>query len=181
MVNNHKPIVIFGPSGSGKTTLVKNIVLPSDSNLVKTVTTRIKRTQEDDDYEFVSETHFRWLIDNNLLFEWSVVHGNLYGTPKNEFKTQHPLIILDISGALRIRFLFPESALIFIDVPDHELRQRLKARDSGEDPLRNSKRLRNSERLWCRAHKHLAHTVIRSNLPTATNLLQQTIKKYAQR
>lgn len=80
-------LVLSSPSGAGKTTLSRQI-LERDAGLrvSVSVTTRKPRSGEVDgrDYHFRSLTEFEALRDAGGLLEWAPVHGNFYGTPKDD-------------------------------------------------------------------------------------------------
>ena len=134
-------IVITGPSGCGKSTLA-NRVLAELENVEFSVsyTTRQKRSTEIEgkDYYFVSEDKFKRMIQEEKFVEWAIVHGNYYGTSKDELerKTKEGDLLLDIDvqGAEQIRKGLKETIFIFILPPLFpELKRRLKER--GQDSL----------------------------------------------
>ncbi len=132
--------VVAAPSGTGKSSLVKAL-LELDSHLVVSTshTTRRPRGQEQDgrEYHFISEEEFRRKVANDDFLEWAEVHGNLYGTSRNEVEArissgQDVILEIDWQGALQIKNIFPNAVLIFILPPSwEELAQRLNRR--GED------------------------------------------------
>ena len=78
-------IIISAPSGSGKTTLCRSI--QAEISKIKwsvSFTTREIRKMEKNgiDYQFISESTFRKLIDQSFFVEWEKVHGFYYGTSK---------------------------------------------------------------------------------------------------
>ena len=79
-------ITISAPSGAGKTTLCRSIQaqVPQIKWSVS-YTTRKKRKIEKNgvDYQFISESTFKKLIDNSFFAEWEKVHGFYYGTSKD--------------------------------------------------------------------------------------------------
>lgn len=80
-------VVISSPSGAGKSTISRNL-LESDRNLSLSVsvTTRAKRGSEIEGihYHFKSKRDFELMRDGDALLEWAEVHGNFYGTPRQE-------------------------------------------------------------------------------------------------
>ncbi len=96
--------VLSAPSGCGKTTIVKR-VMAALPELVFSVshTTREPRPGEVDgkNYHFVDESTFRQLSQQEptAFLEWAQVHGNFYGTSRDEVLRQQQLgkdVILDI-------------------------------------------------------------------------------------
>ena len=124
--------VISGPSGSGKTTLAKGILaLPVfRRKLVRSVslTTRPRRTGEVNsrDYFFVSRDEFSRLKRNKKILEWTRYLGYDYGTPKALIdrglsKKKFIVLCLDIRGARRVRFCYPDdTTTIFIMPPSFQ-------------------------------------------------------------
>jgi guanylate kinase len=134
-------IVITGPSGCGKSTLA-NRMLTELENVEFSVsyTTRRKRSAEIEgkDYYFISEEKFRRMIQEKKFVEWAIVHGNYYGTSKNELEKKAAegdlLLDIDVQGAEQIRKKHKEAVFIFILPPLFpELRKRLEER--GQDSL----------------------------------------------
>lgn len=132
-----KIIVISSPSGGGKTTIVRRI-LSEFPEIVFSVsaTTRPKRPDEINGvhYFFLSEKEFEEKIKNNEFIEWERFYDYYYGTLKtfvldNIENGKTVLLEIDVKGALSVKKLFPDSILIFIDVPSfEELVNRLKKR-----------------------------------------------------
>lgn len=107
-------------------------------NLVFSVshTTRRPRTTEQDgrEYHFISHDQFWSLIEAGGFLEWAEVHGNLYGTSRNEIATATSKgargIIFDVDqqGARQIKSHCPDAVSIFILPPSMDV---LHARLSG--------------------------------------------------
>ena len=137
--SNSKIIVISSPSGGGKTSIVKN-VLKEFSEIVFSIsaTTRPKRNNEIDgvDYYFISEEQFLEKIQRDEFIEWERFYDYYYGTPKelvnNTLKSNKSILLeLDVKGALSVKKLYPDSIIIFIDVPSfEELIKRLQIRNT---------------------------------------------------
>ncbi len=138
-------ILISGPSGAGKSTIIKALMdRHKNLKLIKTFTTREKRTQEDDSHFFVSKKEFEELINSKKLFEFENVHDDIfYGTPlsvleevlegKNNFIKD-----IDVKGMLKLKKFFNGKAkvfTIFLDNNDQILAQRLKARGESEEMI----------------------------------------------
>jgi guanylate kinase len=144
--------VVSSPSGGGKGTIIRH-VLAVVKNLRYSVsyTTRAPRLGEVDgrEYFFVNRETFEAMVAAGEFLEWACVHGNLYGTSKEqvieETAAGSDLILeVDVQGAASVRQLLMDSVSIFILPPSYEvLRQRLIAR--GTDSLEELElRLRNA-------------------------------------
>ncbi len=80
-------LVLSSPSGTGKSTIARELLAKEDSlELSVSVTTRAKRGSEIDGthYHFISVRDFERRRDTDALLEWAEVHGNYYGTPRDE-------------------------------------------------------------------------------------------------
>ena len=80
-------LVVSSPSGAGKTTLTRNLLEQEENvGLSVSVTTRERRTSEIDGvhYHFISKRRFESMRDSDDLLEYAEVHGNYYGTPREE-------------------------------------------------------------------------------------------------
>jgi guanylate kinase len=132
--------VVVAPSGAGKSSLV-NALLEQDPTLSLSVsaTTRAPRSGETDgkDYRFVSKVEFAAMQQNNQLLEWAEVHGNFYGTPRDQIDQaihhgRDVLLEIDWQGARQVKHLFTQTIGIFILPPSIQtLEQRLQLR--GQD------------------------------------------------
>lgn len=139
-----KMYVIVGPSGVGKDTIAAEIF----SRYVNfkysvSVTTRASRKGEVEgkDYYFISNADFRNLIENEGLVQYCLVHGNYYGTLKNDIESIQkndgtPLLIVDVYGFDQIKELYPYAHGIFISPPSlQELEGRLRSRNTDTDEV----------------------------------------------
>ncbi len=137
-------MILSSPSGAGKTTLCNKLrqEFPALAFSVSH-TTRKPRPGEQDgrEYHFVSEAHFRELVDEDAFAEWAEVHGNLYGTSLAEIERAKKdgaigiLFDIDFQGARQIRARVPEVISVFILPPSlEELARRLRSRASDDEP-----------------------------------------------
>lgn len=144
--------VVSGPSGSGKTTLCRMVEDRLGISHSVSCTTRPPRGSEVDgkDYRFVDDAAFDQMIQSGVFLEWAQVHGNRYGTPLNgvlEAKRNGKDLILDLDtqGALIVHSKDPDALLVFIDIPDSVLEERLGRRGT-EDYDKMRKRLSQARR-----------------------------------
>jgi guanylate kinase len=128
--------VISGPSGVGKTTVVEGLLkLPGYARSI-TATTRPPRSGEKDgvDYLFLPRGEFEKGIQRGLFLEHAVVHGHLYGTPKDRVvallkQGMVCLLNIDVQGAAALRRSGLAVRTIFILPPSmEELQARLTKR-----------------------------------------------------
>lgn len=146
-------IVLSAPSGAGKSTLVRRL-LQYEPVLGFSVshTTRPPRAGEHDGehYHFVSADRFRHMIHAGDFLEWALVHGEHYGTSREEVARRTEagkdvLLDIDVQGALQIRGAAPAATLVFLLPPSYdELRRRLQQRGT-EDASSIERRLRRAE------------------------------------
>jgi guanylate kinase len=178
--------VVSSPSGGGKGTIIEH-VLECVENLSYSVsyTTRAPRSKEVDgrEYFFISQETFEEMAAAGEFLEWACVHGNLYGTAKNQILTETAagadiILEVDVQGAASVRKLLMDSVSIFILPPSYEvLRERLIARgtDSSEEL---QVRLRNApEEL--RQYSAFDYVIINDEVKRAVNQLASII--YAER
>jgi guanylate kinase len=130
--------VVSAPSGAGKTTLVERIRRTPNLFYSVSCTTRAPRAGEIDgqDYQFLSDAHFRERIEKGDFLEHAQVHRDHYGTLREPVVTnlksgKDVLIDIDTQGAAVIRncgdpMIRDALADVFIMPPDlEELRKRL--------------------------------------------------------
>jgi guanylate kinase len=134
-------VVISGPSGVGKDAILEVLRgLPGHTNhhYVVTCTTRARRPGEIDgvSYHFLEPQRFLALRDAGGLLEANEVHGNWYGTPRDQVVEalaagRHAILKIDVQGADVVRSGVPDALLIFVAPPSIEaLLERLKTRDT---------------------------------------------------
>ena len=148
-------LVLSAPSGCGKTTILRQVMaeLP---NLAFSVshTTRQSRPGEQNgrDYHFVSIAQFKALQEQQPsgFLEWAEVHGNYYGTSRQEIESRlaagtDVILDIDIQGAAQVR-RNAQPVTVFIAPPSwDELERRLRGRGTeSEESVR--RRLANAEK-----------------------------------
>lgn len=135
-------IVLVGPSGVGKTTVVREILkLHGDIKYSISATTRTPRKDEvhGRDYYFLDISTFKDWIKEDRLYEWAIVYGDYYGTPResvDEFlKEGYDVIFdLDIQGGSSVKSKRGNTVTVFLLPPSREeLRRRLLRRGDKED------------------------------------------------
>jgi guanylate kinase len=144
--------VVSSPSGGGKGTIIRHVLDVVD-NLRYSVsyTTRAPRPGEVDgrEYFFINRETFAEMVAAGEFLESACVHGNLYGTAKNQIIEETAagadlILEVDVQGAASVRQLLMDSVSIFILPPSYEvLRQRLIARGT-DSPEELELRLRNA-------------------------------------
>ncbi|MGV8939771.1 MAG: guanylate kinase [Allorhizobium sp.] len=137
-------LVISSPSGAGKSTIARNLLEEDpDLGLSVSVTTRARRASEIDGrhYHFKSVREFERLRDSEALLESAEVHGNFYGTPREQVEIamaegRDMLFDIDWQGALQLQDkMRADVVAIFILPPSMaELKSRLfrRAEDTPE-------------------------------------------------
>jgi guanylate kinase len=145
-------VVVSSPSGGGKGTLIRRALkLVPDLGYSVSFTTRAPREGEIDgrEYFFVSMETFAAMIEAGAFLEWAIVHGNYYGTARDQvlrdISSGRDIILeIDVQGAQAIREAALEAVAIFILPPSFEvLKARLLGRGS-EIPDDFALRLRNA-------------------------------------
>lgn len=178
--------VVSSPSGGGKGTIIEH-VLEKVENLSYSVsyTTRAPRSKEvaGREYFFVSRDTFEEMIAAGEFLEWACVHGNFYGTAKNQILKETAagsdiILELDVQGAASVRQLLMDSVSVFILPPSYEvLKQRLIARGT-DSPQELQVRLRRApEEL--REYSNFDYVIINDEVEKAARQLASII--YAER
>lgn len=135
-----KRFVISGSSGAGKSAVIQRLCqLKPVLHVAVSHTSRPPRVEEIPGihYHFVDEAAFLRMIRENAFLEYTLQKGTYYGTAWAE--TLGPpgggisclLFDLDLSGALAMKQVFPDTALIFLQVPAEEIEKRLRSRERG--------------------------------------------------
>ena len=138
------PVLIAGPSGAGKTTIRDRLLSGEDGHrfvFSVSMTTRSPRDGERDgrDYRFVDRESFLALVGSDGMVEHAEVHGELYGTPRENLELAHRegahlLLDIDVQGARQVRTRVPAAVTIFVLPPTGErIFERLRRRGSETD------------------------------------------------
>lgn len=135
-----KLFVVSGPSGAGKSTVCKLVRKILRINLAVSATTRAPRPREKDgiEYHFLSKEDFEKKVEAQEFLEYANVHGNYYGTLKNEVEVrlergENVILEIDVQGGIQVREKYPDAYLVFFKTPTPEdLERRLRGR--GTDP-----------------------------------------------
>jgi guanylate kinase len=148
-------IIVSGPSGSGKSTVIRLLLARGDLPLHLSVsaTTRERRPGEVDgkDYYFWGREEFEKHLAANELVEWAEVHGNCYGTLKNEIEGPRAkgvgvILDIDVQGAQQVRKQYTECVSIFLCTSSFEVyRERLERRHT-EAPATIARRLETAKK-----------------------------------
>lgn len=122
-------LILIGPSASGKTESAKLMMNKYPIFRVVTCTTRPKRINEIDgfDYHFLSPEEFLLKQKQGYFIETTHYHQSYYGTPKNEL-ADNKFIILEPKGLESfLKFDFPVVA-IFLKTKEEIRIERMKQR-----------------------------------------------------
>ena len=178
-----KLIVVSGPSGSGKSTATKLVRDMLQIPLSISATTRTPRAGEIDgkDYFFLEKEDFEKRIANEEFYEYALVHGNYYGTLREEVESrinsgQNVILEIDVQGGIIVKEKNSEAILVFFKAPNMEvLAKRLEDRKTDtkeviELRLANAKKEREYE-------KEYDYTVVNDNLEKACQELINIINK----
>jgi guanylate kinase len=131
------PVILSSPSGAGKTTIAKELLRRRpDLGYSISCTTRQPRPGETEgrDYYFLSRDEFLLKRAAGAFAESAEVHGNLYGTLREEIDRvmrlgQHVMMDVDVQGATQLRRVFPSVVTVFVLPPSADvLLQRLRNR-----------------------------------------------------
>lgn len=177
--------MISGPSGVGKGTLRKALFETVEGlEYSISCTTREPREGETEgvDYNFISHERFRELVEQGSFLEWAEVHGNLYGTLKENVERiladgRDAVLEIDVQGALQVKGSMPEAVLVFILPPsEEELRNRLDRRGTEkEEDLEGRLKEARNEMLLSARYDHL---VVNDDLDRALEALRNIIESY---
>ena len=135
-------IVVSGPSGAGKTTVLNRVMAElEDIRFSVSHTTRIARSGEKDgvEYYFVSRREFERLISEGSFLEWAEVHGELYGTSRDEYDRAvregvDLLLDIDVKGADQVCQKFDDAVTVFVIPPSYrDLERRLRGRGPDDE------------------------------------------------
>lgn len=188
LVHRTCPIVLSAPSGAGKTTIARALVRDSEDVVFSvSATTRPARDGEADgvDYDFLSETVFRAMIEADEFVEWAEVHGHLYGTSRRALQAaldedRFLILDVDVQGAMQMRERVPDVVLVFVLPPSADaLVERLAERGTeGEDTV--AQRIENA-RTELEQASRFDYIVINENLDQAIEEVRSIVSAEGRR
>jgi len=135
-------LVLVGPSGVGKSTIVREIIkLHEDIKYSISATTRKPRKDEvyGKDYYILDISTFKNWIKEGKLYEWALVYGDYYGTPREHVDAflrggYNIIFDFDIQGAISVKLKREDTVTIFLLPPaKEELKRRLLKRGDNEN------------------------------------------------
>lgn len=175
-------LVITGKTAAGKDTLITGLLQKyPDFKKVLTSTSRSPREGEKNgiDYNFISENEFKQKIEKGEFLEYVEYGGNYYGTEKSRIKPGDNLIWkIDPSMAGKVKDIFPESLVLYINVADNVVLQRLKERGINGEELQE--RMADDQEFW-NQYKDKYDYIIENapgNLQVAIDKICQTINTF---
>lgn len=147
-------VVVSGFSGAGKGTIMKELLKRYDNYALSiSATTRTPREGEEHgrEYFFVTEEHFKEMIEQEELIEYAQYVNHYYGTPSRYVlgqmeKGKDVILEIEIQGALKVKERFPQSVLVFVMPPNaEELKRRLVGRGTESMEIINARLHRAAE------------------------------------
>ncbi|MCW5715643.1 MAG: guanylate kinase [Bauldia sp.] len=136
-------LVLSSPSGAGKSTLTRILTARDDKlRLSISVTTRPRRHSEADGvhYHFIDLKTFRQMKEAGDLLESAEVHGNHYGTPRQQVEDalaagRDVLFDIDWQGTQQLARAMPDDLVrVFVLPPSMEELQARLERRAEDDP-----------------------------------------------
>lgn len=176
-------IVISGPGGVGKGTLVAEL-LRRDPRLwlSRSWTTRDRRPGEAADaYHFVSRDAFEQRVREGGFLEWVEFLDYLQGSPLPEPPPGHDVLFeIDVKGAAKVKSLYPDALLVFVDAPDRAVQEE-RLRGRGDDPERIRQRLAKADEEVALAEQLDVVHLVNDEIERALAELQQVIDSHRSR
>ena len=181
-------LVISGPSGTGKGTLA-DLLMKSDPSFSFSVsaTTRARRDYETEGvhYFFISEERYDELVREGAFLEHAEVHGNHYGTLKQQVSDlmesgKNVILDIDTQGARQVIANAPDCVSVFILPPSfRQLRERLEKRNT-DAPEEIDRRMRNAREEVQQIGMY-DYVIINDDLNVAFSQLQAVIQAEKQK
>lgn len=180
-------VVLSAPSGGGKTTILQRLLQTNSPDFCYSIsaTTRKPRGSEQHgrEYFFLSAEEFQQGIERGRFLEYAQVHGNLYGTPRENIEKwlalgKFVLMDIDVQGGINVkRQLGPRAILIFIQPPSFELlRERLHGRNT-DSPEEIAARLQAAHEEMEAAEQY-DHVVVNHDLEETVRRVVEIIASY---
>lgn len=174
--------ILSSVAGGGKSTIISQLLQEfPDFYFSISCTTRKPRPGDipGKTYYFLDIPQFETKIQNNEFYEWAMVHGNYYGTPKEPILkaiADHrvALLDLDVQGAKSVKSLRPESVTIFIKPPTTDIWIERLIRRGTETEESIERRIQNGMK-ELEEIPFFDHVVINDELPNAIEQVKQLL------
>jgi guanylate kinase len=176
-------IVVSGPSGAGKTSVLTRVMAElEDIRFSVSHTTRARRPDESDGvaYHFVSRREFERLISEGAFLEWADVHGEMYGTSRDEYdramrEGMDLLLDIDVKGADQVRQKFDDAVTVFVIPPSYQdLERRLRGRGP-DDEASFDRRLAVAGEEMAHFRKY-QYAIVNVDLPASVEALKTVVR-----
>ncbi|MFO7968945.1 MAG: hypothetical protein ACQERX_04135 [Bacillota bacterium] len=170
-------LVLVGPSASGKTESAKIMINRYPISRVVTCTTRPKRMNEIDgfDYHFLTEKEFFEKKADGFFIETTKYNSFYYGTPKNELG-ENKFIILEPKGLESFLSLDIDLVAIYLKTKEEVRIERMKQRKDKIKDI-NARIAEDKEQFDLEKIKGLDLVIDTSNI-TLSNLADLIYKEY---
>lgn len=175
--------MVSAPSGAGKRTILERVrAKDADLGYSVSATTRPPRTGEVDgvDYHFLDRETFERRIASGDFLEWAEVHGNLYGTLREDLDRlltsgKDAVLELDVQGMKNVKDAGMDVVTVFIMAPTlEELERRLQARGT-DSPETIALRVANA-RAEIAARDRFDYVIVNERVGDATADLEAIIR-----
>jgi guanylate kinase len=176
--------VVSAPSGGGKRTVLSHVMrTDSDLEMAVSCTTRPPRDGENHglDYYFLDRAEFQAKADAGEFAEWAEVHGNLYGTLREELERRMAsgkdvVLEVDVQGMRQMKASGLDPVTVFITVPSLEvLRERIASRGQN-DPADTALRMKNAEEEMA-AQDEFDAVIVNDNLDQAVAAFHALVRE----
>jgi guanylate kinase len=179
-------IIVSGPSGSGKSTVIESLLREQALPLRLSIsaTTRAPRPYEADGehYHFWTRERFLKERDAGAFLEWAEVHGNYYGTLRNEVEPYRErgdgvILDIDVQGADAVKRRCPDCVTVFLQASSWDAYEQRLRRRGTEDEATIERRLARARQELARA-KDYQHAVINDDLQEAVKQLNDIVQRH---
>lgn len=123
-------VCIMGKSGAGKTEVEKQLEKRGYTRSISYTTRKMSNNEVNNvDYHFVSKKEFIGLVKKDIIMEYSMYAGDLYGSP-HPIGVQKLVLVVEPHGYEKIKSIYGKQAIgVYIDVPDKIVSERVENRD----------------------------------------------------
>jgi len=180
-------LIIIGPTAVGKSSILEHALkdYPQLCDII-TYTTRPLRQGESEGnpYHFVSEERFKELLGLGYFIETAVVHGKMYGTPRDQVQRAGSdgkvcIMDIDVQGAKKLLQEYPQAVTIFLMPPSIDaLRQRFVKRGVTSEADLN-RRLESAQKEMAQAND-FQHVIINDRFDSAYSEVRKIIENLLQ-
>lgn len=127
---DNRIFAFVGTTAAGKTYYSKHLVKKYGMNYIPSVTSRPPRPGNLSEYKHVSKAEFERLINENMIFEYTVFNGHYYGKLHDDIETNlmesHCVYTITADRVAELKTKYPKTVVLCITIENPLIKNTIK-------------------------------------------------------